>query len=87
MQVPGAKTIYTKLENHLNKKWVKHHLRQIYVVSEEKLDEMAQDYFIRIISNIMLVLIVALCIGAGLSVNGYRSEKRVVLNRDSYGGD
>lgn len=87
MQVPGAKTIYTKLENHFNKKWVKHHLRHIYVVSEEKLDEMAQDYFIRIISNIMLVLIAALCIGVGLFVNGYRSEKQVVLNRDSYGGD
>lgn len=87
MELPGARKLYRRYGSRLNSGRVRTSLRKIHVVSDERLDRMCEDYYTGMISRVLIVLILMMILTAAAWIKELRREQKVVLERESYGGD
>ena len=87
MELPGARKLYKRYGRCLDCRKVRASLRKVHVVSEERLEQMCEDYYTGLISRVLMVLILMIVLTTAACVKNLRQEQKVVLDRDSYGGD
>lgn len=80
--------LYELLKPHLNVESTKYNLRKIHVCSDSELDKLCKKYYIRLISNVVLVLLMFLILTILLMTRAaVVTNQSTVLTREAYGGD
>ncbi len=81
-----GKVIYKKLEGKLKKDSVKEHLRRVNVVGDEEIDRLCDEFYEKLITNVIMVFGVAVLLCVMLAVRENTVSEQVVITRSSYGG-
>ena len=87
MELPGVRRLYKRYGRYLDHRRVRAGLRKVHVVSEERLGQICEDYYTGLISRTLMILILMVVLMIAAGVKEFSQERKVVLDRDSYGGD
>lgn len=87
MKRPIGSFIYCRIEKYLDKRKIRERMRKVHVVSDEELTNICRDYYIRLISNSLMVFVGMTILSIGSAVYFSQRQSRIVLTRESYGGD
>ena len=80
--------LYERIKPHLNVASVKYNLRKVNVCSDAELDQLCKEYYVRLISNVSLVLLVFLILTILLITRAAVVKNQgTVLTKEDYGGD